>query len=200
MKDPQAEALRLFVAAPAPPAVQEAARETIAALRGAGDVRWVGPERLHLTLKFLGNTDVEKVPLLRRVFAETANNFSPFVVSLGGVGAFPNVRKPQTLWLGFQGEAAPLIRLARGVEGAAASLGFPPEGRPFRAHLTLGRVRSAQGAAELGRRVAEAAARPDGASWGVEWPVFEFHLVRSDLRPSGPEYTVLERFPLGEEE
>src|SRR4051812_2134053 len=96
--------LRLFIAVPAPPEVRAAAEAVIRRLQGLGDVRWVTGDRLHLTLKFLGDTPPNQVPKLGALLKEDANKNSPFVVELGGVGAFPNPRRPQTLWLGVQGE------------------------------------------------------------------------------------------------
>ncbi|HTE20209.1 MAG TPA: RNA 2',3'-cyclic phosphodiesterase, partial [Armatimonadota bacterium] len=190
--------LRLFVALAAPDAVKDAAEAAIRPLRGAGDVRWVTRERLHLTLKFLGPTPPAQAPRLEEILAETANRFSRFVVELGRPGAFPNVRKPQTLWLDIGGVDGALLRaLGDAVDEAVHPLGFPREARAFRPHLTIGRVRSPRGLAELSRRLQSAA---EGEVVPVPWPVQEFQLVRSDLRPAGPEYTVLHRFPLRAEE
>lgn len=185
--------LRLFIAVPAPEEVRAAAEEVIASLRGSGDVRWVAPHLLHLTLKFLGPTPPEKVEEIRGVLAKTSNNYSPFMVELGDAGAFPNPRKPQTIWLAVRGDVERLRQLADGVDGAVHPLGFEREKRAYKAHLTIGRVKSPRGLAELSRRLAETAARKRRA---VSWPVEEIQLVRSDLRPGGPEYTTLERFPL----
>jgi len=119
------------------------------------------------------------------------------VVRLGSAGAFPNVRRPQTLWIGFSGSIEPLATLAGQVEDELGPLGFPPEGRAFRPHLTIGRVRSGKGLSELAGRLQQVAGDPRQPGWDLEWRVDELHLVQSVLRPSGPEYTTLERFPLG---
>ncbi|MFN3650918.1 MAG: RNA 2',3'-cyclic phosphodiesterase [Armatimonadota bacterium] len=196
---PDAEGpLRLFIALPATPEVVRRAQETISRLRGAGDVRWVAPDRLHLTLKFLGDTPAGKLPEIIAGIAAKANTFSRFMVELGGAGAFPNLRRPQTLWLGFAGRGAEtLTALAAAVDEAAHAAGWPREKRPFQPHLTLGRVRSSRELRELAERLRR---EGEAATASVEWPVEELHLVRSVLRPQGPEYTVLERFPLREEE
>jgi RNA 2',3'-cyclic 3'-phosphodiesterase len=182
------------VAVPATEAVVEAAEEVIRGLRGVGDVRWVTPDRLHLTLKFLGETPADRVPLLQEVLAKKANNFSQFLIELGGVGAFPNGRKPQTLWLGLEGEGVEkLVRLAAKVDAAAGKLGFAREPRPYHPHLTIGRVKSPRGLPELSRELQE---RAKETVQPVEWSIEAFHLVRSTLRPDGPEYTILHHFPL----
>jgi RNA 2',3'-cyclic 3'-phosphodiesterase len=192
-QDERSRPLRLFVAVPAPEPVREAAEATIAAFRAAGDVRWVAPHLLHLTLKFLGPTSPEKVQELVEVLEKNANNYSPFVLELEGAGAFPNLRKPQTIWMGIGGETGALGALAGGVDQAVHSLGFELEKRAYRGHLTIGRVKTSKRLGELSRglqRAAEARTTP------VRWPVQGYHLVLSELRPSGPEYTVLERFTL----
>jgi 2'-5' RNA ligase len=187
--------VRLFVAVPAPEAVRTAAVGVMERLRGAGDVRWVRPELLHLTLKFLGATPAEKMPAIAQILEENANKFSRIVVELGGAGAFPNERRPQTLWLGLSGEgASSLGRLAEGIERGLEPLGFAREQRAFRPHLTIGRVKSPRGQAELSQRLRQVAAAGSEPS-RVEWPVEEIQLIRSDLRPAGPEYTVLRSFP-----
>lgn len=192
---PAPKPLRLFVAVPAPPGVREAAAGVIARLRGEGDVRWVAPELLHLTLKFLGPTPPERVPQIEAALAKNSNSFSRFVVELERLGAFPNARRARTIWLGLRAPAE-LERLAQAVDEAVHPLGFPREERAFRPHLTLGRVKSARGLAGLARALEELPAA--GLPAAEPWPVEEFHLVRSDLRPAGPVYTVLARFPLGD--
>lgn len=186
------ESLRLFMAVPAAPAVRSAAGKILQSLRGRGDVRWVTPERLHLTLKFLGETPGERMPEIIAALEKSSNKFSPFVVELRGVGAFPNLRKPQTIWLGI-GRGERLADLAETVDGTLHVLGFEREKRAFRPHLTLGRLRSLKGGRELTQALEAAQADPAGP---VEWPVTEVQLVQSVLRPSGPEYTVLHTFIL----
>jgi len=93
----------------------------------------------------------------------------------------------------------PLVRLAAEVDQALAEIGFPPERHPFRPHLTLGRVKSARGLGELARKLEELQ-RSEPVAARVEWPIEEIHLVRSILRPAGPEYTPLHRLHLGRED
>jgi 2'-5' RNA ligase len=194
----RAPGLRLFVAVPAPPVVRAAASSVIERLRGSEEVRWVAPELLHLTLKFLGSTPSEKVEGISAALTEKANRFSRFMVELGDAGAFPNLRRPQTIWMGVGGDVRALERLAEAVEQALVPLGFPREKRGFRPHLTIGRVKSSRGLPELARRLLGSAARAELES--VPWPVEEIHLVQSVLKPSGPEYTPVRVFRLGGEE
>lgn len=185
--------LRLFVGIPAPPAARESAAALVSALRGVGDVRWVQPDLLHLTLKFLRAVPEEQVPELIAALDEAARSTSPFRIESTHLGAFPGFERPSTLWLGVAGDTEALAGLARAVDAALAGLGFEPEKRPFHGHVTIGRVRSACDLRLLSRRLAEV-----GSSGGevVPWTVDEIHLVRSDLGPDGPTYTVLHRFLL----
>lgn len=190
--------MRLFLAIPAPEAIRTLAVRAVAELRGAGEVRWVQPDLLHLTLKFLGEVPEERRQEIEAAAAETANKFSALVVECGGVGAFPNLRKPRTVWLGLSGQGeAVLAALAQDLETSLAARGFPREERPFRGHLTLGRVNGPKGLADLGRGLERLAAAEQDR---VEWPVGSFQLVKSDLRPAGPIYTPLAEFPLVLEE
>jgi 2'-5' RNA ligase len=149
---------------------------------------------LHLTLKFLGSTAPENAGLLADILEESANSFYRFVVELGDVGAFPNLRKPQTIWLGVE-RAEPLILLAEEIDRAVSSLGFEREARPFRPHLTLGRVRSPRGLRDLSQALLTPAEQP---AVPTSWAVNEIELIRSELRPSGPVYTTLHRANLRE--
>lgn len=180
---------RLFIAIKATAEVRCAGEAAIAKLRPHGDLRWTPPENLHLTLKFLGDTLPEQISVLAENLAEIANDFSAFVVRLGRPGAFPNESRPEVIWLGLEEETSPgsrLADLAQALDSRMAQLGFPPETRPYRAHLTLGRVRSSRGLPVLVRRLKEL--QPGMAATDVSWPVREICLVESHLRPGGSVY------------
>lgn len=188
---------RLFIAVEAPVAVREAAEAAIAELRPCGDVRWTPVENLHLTLKFLGETAEDRIPTIQKNLAEIANDFSVFVIRLGRPGAFPNARRPQVLWLGLEGGIPPegrLADLAKALDSRMVFLGFPPETRPYRAHLTLGRVRSQRGISALAKRLAEL--HSGMAVTEVLWPIREICLVESHLQPGGSRYETLGRWKL----
>jgi 2'-5' RNA ligase len=143
------------------------------------------PERQHLTLKFLGDTDPDTVPVLSAALAKIS--FQPFLLQLEGAGFFPSAARPSVLWAGVGQGADALADLAGQVNEALAPLGFAPEKRPFHPHLTLGRVRAA------GRADWNAVQRLVA---GCSWPglrVSRFVLWKSELKPGGAVYT-----PLGE--
>jgi 2'-5' RNA ligase len=180
--------IRAFFAVELGPAARRAAEAAAGELRGrpCGDgVRWVRPEGLHVTLRFLGDVDSARIaPLAARARSELAP-LRPFRVRLGPAELFPTPRRPRVVALGVAPEA-PLAALAGALERASVALGFGPAERPFRAHLTLGRVRD--------RRC------PDVAGLAVpaeEIAVEEAVLFRSELAPSGARYTPLERLSLG---
>lgn len=190
--------LRLFVAITVPASIQATLTAALADLLPLGDVRWVSADRLHLTLKFLGETPVKKIAPLKEELQRIANNCLHFTIGLDGIGAFPGIKRPQTLWYGLSGDTHSLTELASEIESAAERLDFERERRPFRPHLTVGRVRSSRGLRELATELERCARDPlPEAGHQREWKVNSFSLIRSDLKPAGPLYTELAIFPLG---
>ena len=134
--------MRCFVALELPPEVQEAAGGVLRDLQGSGaDVKWVRPGNLHVTLKFLGEIKEGMVPALGQALGRACAGRPALELTLAGVGAFPDPRRPQVVWLGLTGDTAALAELAGALEQELAGLGFAPEARPFKAHVTLGRMR-----------------------------------------------------------
>lgn len=186
--------MRLFIALKLPAdvldelaAVQQRLRRT-----EAHPVKWVTPQSIHLTLQFLGEVPEEQLPALLQALEEVrtmaAQRPAP-QLRLAEAGAFPNLRRPQTLWVGIAGELEGLTRLHQSVIRATEPLGFQPETRPFRAHLTLGRVRReatpAQRAA-LGSALGSLSP-PRSVAWQSGYPL----LFQSTLTPTGSIYTEL---------
>jgi RNA 2',3'-cyclic 3'-phosphodiesterase len=154
------------------------------------DVKWVRPESLHLTLKFLGDLEEGRIAAVGTT-VETAVSARPaFNVALGGTGAFPNPRRPSVLWIGVPLGAEPMAALAGEIESALAGLGFEREKRPFSAHLTIGRVRPAGNAGRTVERMEESGFKSDPFTVGA------VHLMKSELQRSGAEYTVLRTIKL----
>ncbi len=190
------ELLRLFVAVELPDDVRQALAALQAELRPRGleGLRWVRPEGVHLTLKFLGETPADKLPAIREALAVSVKGVPPHRLSLGSLGTFGGRRGPQVLWVDLGGDIEPLGRLQRQVEQALAAAGFPREKRPFSPHLTLARVRpeSAQAAAPRIAQALEAVRTP-----AAELEVREIALMRSTLGPGGAVYERLATFALG---
>jgi 2'-5' RNA ligase len=195
------ETYRLFVAAELPPDVkaelvtaQERLRRGLPSGPGAAPITWVAPAAMHLTLRFLGETSVARIPELGTVLGAALAHHAPMDLRLAGAGAFPNERRPSVVWAGVEGAVAALARAQADVEAAIANLGFAPESRPFRVHLTLGRVRREAGQQLVQRLGAAIRALPPLKS--TPWTVERVALFRSELRREGPIYTEILDFRL----
>lgn len=185
---------RTFIAVEMDESVRAAAARLIRALAASqADVKWVEPHNLHLTLKFLGEVPLEEIPAVCEAVQRAVAGIEPFRLELMGAGAFPNTRRPRTLWLGAGEGQVEMAALKQAVEHGLKKLGYRPEGRKFKTHLTLGRVRrGGPGMARLAELLAEHASYPAGASAVEEVTVFA-----SELTPEGPVYSALSRAELG---
>ncbi len=148
--------------------------------------RWVRPDGVHLTLKFLGDTPEDKVDALTQGIKRAAEGIPPIALRAEGLGCFPNAARPRNLWVGVKGDLDTLRALHRAIEREMEPLGFEPEGRRFDPHLTLARTarhatRDEQ--AGLGRLVEES-----GIGLVAAWEAGEVSLIRSYLKPSGATY------------
>jgi 2'-5' RNA ligase len=179
--------VRLFVAINFPLPVREAIFDETAPLRTATNgVRWVDAALLHLTVKFLGEQGESQVPELLAALERTAAQHAPVDAELTGVGAFPNLRRPRVVWMGMR-DGDRLAKLANDVDRSCVMLGMPAEQRPFRAHLTLGRVRQELAIADAAR-LADAAAAIRTRQHVV---IRSLELMRSDLSAARPVYSTL---------
>jgi RNA 2',3'-cyclic 3'-phosphodiesterase len=152
-------------------------------------VRWVAPDGIHLTLKFLGDTPRSRVPEIEDALRRACAAFAPFEFSVEGRGCFPNYRRPRVIWVAVRDRGQALARLNQAVEREVAPLGWPTEDRPFSPHLTLGRVtRNADSRAEqaVGQMVEKSVVEQIGLQ-----RVTAVNLIMSDLRPSGAVYNRL---------
>jgi len=185
--------LRLFIALLLSEEVQDEVMGATAALRDSQlPVRWVGREALHLTLKFLGDCPRRTLPELERAVADAAAKTPPFDLHIGGLGAFPSLRNPRTLWLGV--EATPPLRcLKQDIEWALSPLGFERETRAFQPHLTIGRAESKAQAGDF----RELEGFLQSLDYEAKIEVSDVHLVRSHLSPSGAKYERIATLPLG---
>jgi 2'-5' RNA ligase len=185
--------LRLFFAVELSEEVRARAAEHAARLRRAfPDVRagWERPEKMHVTLKFLGDVDAPRVPSLTRAAEAATRGLSPFTLTVEGTGSFPPRGAPRVLWLGLRDDSGRLALLQSRLEDECDSEGFAREQRPFKPHLTLARLRTPHGARELATAHANAAFGP------LDFIVPELLLIRSQLGPTGSRYTPLSRHVL----
>lgn len=184
--------VRAFVAVEVPGAVRSALSSVQDELRRRNvRARWVRPENIHLTLKFLGAIPVGHVPSVAGAMQAASAAHARFSVAVSGVGVFPGLRRPRVLWAGVSSRAAALTHLQRDLDAQLAVLGFPKEGRSFRGHLTIGRFKAGS---DAGLSAAVLGGIKD-APFG-ELEVRELVLFQSELQVDGPVYTVLGRAEL----
>jgi 2'-5' RNA ligase len=163
---------RLFFAVPIPAPARDQISDLAAEVQAAvGDgrarIRWVRMEGLHLTLRFLGQTPLERVPALQAIADEIAARTAPFAIAVSGAGAFPEPRRPRTLWLGIPAGAERLAALAEELGRAIEGAGWPIESRPFAPHLTIARTDGLRAGPEAAEALQQAATRLD-ASFTVD--------------------------------
>lgn len=188
--------LRAFIAIDLPQPIQEAIEKQTSRLRqaaGDGLVRWIPPQNIHLTLKFLGNIAASHMDFLKQLLHQTADSHQPFDVQIGGIGSFPNSKLPRVLWAGVHAPAD-LASLQKTIEAGAARLGYEKEARPFSPHLTLGRVRQGIDSRDL-QKISSALNGIQIGNIGSA-RVDAVHLYKSELRPEGSLYTKLFSAPL----
>ena len=191
------ERIRGFIAIELPPQIRAELSSLEEKLRAGQHpfVKWVDPGGIHLTLKFLGGIPSSAVLEIIEAMTRTAQPTSPFSLQLGGLGVFPNWQRPQGVWVGMGGDIDRLASLHRDLEAALSSLGFAPESRRFRAHLTLGRLRDR--ASPKDRQDFAAWARSVGFESKLYFEVDSLSLMKSQLTPSGAIYTQLASVELG---
>ena len=167
-----------------PEPVRTALSELQNGLKKCGaDVRWVKPEGVHLTLKFLGEIKEKDVDRIVNIIEGTCSQYTAFNLEIAGAGVFPNKRSPRVLWVGINGNGT-FAALQQEIEDAMASMGFEKENRKFVPHLTLGRFRSLIGKESL---LEEIELHKDNKFGVID--VKSVYLMKSDLSPAGAKYT-----------
>ena len=186
------ELVRSFIAIELPQEVKAtlAAMEEKLKARRHPFVKWVDPESIHLTLKFLGNVAPDTIPQIVEAMNRIAQPASPFSLQVGGAGAFPNWQRPQVIWVGIGGEIGRLAALQKELEAALSSLGFQPESRAFSPHLTLGRLRDRVSSED--RRGFGQWAQSVKLEISPSFEVDAIRLIQSQLTPNGPIYTEID--------
>lgn len=181
--------MRTFIAIELSEPIRDALGQVQAHLKYTGsDVKWVGKNNIHLTLKFLGEVDEDRCEKVKAALDEIAKEFKAFEIDLNGLGVFPSLNAPRVIWVGLDKGAKESTDLAKRIDEAMSKLGFKEETRPFAAHLTIGRIRSSKNRSALCEKIEKL--NFDSATAGSQ-QVDSIILFQSTLTPTGPIYTKL---------
>jgi 2'-5' RNA ligase len=191
-------ARRLFVAVPLPEPVRARVGELVSAVQAEVDgddrpVRWVRVDGLHLTVRFLGATTPERQAAVEAAVRATAAARTPVRIGIGGAGAFPSASRPRVLWLGLRAGAESLAEIAAELETRLVEAGWPAEGRPFAAHLTLARCDGARSGPRTASALIARAQELD-----VDWVADRLTLFESHVGGGPARYEALVEVPLGQ--
>ena len=184
------ESWRVFSAFELPDHVRQRLHDHIRRLREAvpeAAASWTRVENIHLTLKFFGNVDVDRIPAITEAAAQAVKEFSPFHISVGTTGVFPKPSRAQVLWIGVSDPSGKLLSLQRQLENECAKKGFDKEDRAYRPHLTIARLRKPEGA----KRLADAHLQMEFEPAEIE--LKELIVLRSELSSKGSRYTAISR-------
>ncbi len=184
------KSIRLFAAVSLGPELQQKFDSLLGqAASIPSDIRWVKPDNLHLTLKFFGEMNDEKLPLVIDLLAKVAARHSPFSLAAEGLDAFPNPRQPKALFVPLSSGTDALSALALDIEQTSKVFVLKPGEEKFKAHITLGRVKSEKGLVPVLEKLNFLCAQPLG-----EMAVDSFYLYESHLTSEGSVYTRLREF------
>ena len=179
--------IRTFIAIELPEKIVSSISKVQEGIKAYGfKFRWVRPENIHLTLKFLGNikeADTEKVG---RAIFESVKEYTPISLTAKGIGVFPGIKRPRVVWVGITSQLDSLMGLQKTLEEKLGAIGFPRDNRPFKGHLTLGRVKNKIDPKRFGDALKELG--------GFESETFvadRIILYKSELKPTGAVYTKL---------
>lgn len=190
----RSDSWRVFCAIDLPESVHESFRQHIARLREIAPqskVGWARDSNIHLTLKFLGETQQSRVLHLSQAAARVVRGLAPFKIFVEHTGSFPKLGAPRILWIGVNDESGDLNALQGHLEDECAKEGFSKEDRPFHPHLTIARLRLPRDERAL------AAAHKKMGFEAIEVVVSELRVIRSELGSQGAKYSVISRHPLG---
>lgn len=181
--------MRAFIAIELPKEIKDTLSALQEKLKSSGaDVKWVAPENIHLTLKFLGEIDDKQSAGVSRVLEETAENNASFIIRLASLGVFPKINYPRVIWTGIDKGDEESKKIAAELEQKLAAIGIPKEERPFSSHITIGRVRSLQNKDKLIEGLNNLAGYFEKDK--PQFPASKITLFKSTLTPKGPLYEI----------
>ena len=184
--------IRTFIAFETPPSIREKISSIQSTLREAdADVRWESEDKFHITIKFLGDVEEQRLPTVVSLTEQCCADCSPFEVVYRGLGAFPNTHQPKVVWIGCDNRDGTLEKLKISLDRELAVEGFEIERRAFHPHLTLGRVKSLRGIRNLTPIIENLTFEPQSSK------ITDIVVMKSRLQPQGAVYTVLKKIHLG---
>jgi RNA 2',3'-cyclic 3'-phosphodiesterase len=187
------DTIRTFIAVEIPDNITSAIRELQQGLKDYGvDIRWIRPENIHLTLKFLGDVRAADIDNIYEAISRTVDGIAAIPLKAKGIGVFPGIKRPRVLWVGLTGQLESLMKLQKMLDSNLKGIGFPQEKRSFKGHLTIGRINTIMPGKKFGDALM--------AFRNFESEAFIAHkiiLFKSELKPQGAVYTLLESTTLG---
>jgi len=185
--------IRTFIAIEIPEDIISKFRELQEAIKVYDfKIRWVRSENIHLTLKFLGDVEEVKIGEIAETISKTVEGYTPISLKAKGIGVFPSIKRPSVLWVGLTGQLESLVGLQKRLDENLKVLGFPGEKRPFKGHLTMGRIKTKIDVRKFGDALM-AFRNFESETFTADQIVF----YRSELKPSGAVYTELANASLG---
>jgi RNA 2',3'-cyclic 3'-phosphodiesterase len=186
------ETIRAFIACELPASVIALLANLQRQIKSNGiKAKWVRPENIHLTLKFLGNIQAGDIDRLVRCMTECLRGLAPITLMTKGIGVFPGIKRARVIWVGLAGQIPSLVEMQRKLEESLATMGFPKENRAFKGHLTLCRITETVNPGMIGQII-----RDHAGLQSDEFTVNAIDLVQSTLHPTGSMYTRLRRIAL----
>ncbi len=181
--------IRTFIALELPPSIVSLLANMQKNLQSMGvRAKWVRPQNIHLTLKFLGNINPGDIEKIGESMADAVAEFDALNLVAEGIGVFPGIHRPRVIWVGLKGQVQTLFALQRRMEDNLAALGYKKEKRPFKGHLTLGRFRNRINTETI-RRVVGDSKTSDSEAFTAKRVI----LYKSDLKPTGAVYSQLQQ-------
>jgi len=186
------ETIRTFIAFELPDDLLAALNHLQTGFKKYGlPAKWVRPESIHLTLKFLGNLEISQIDGIASKMIDAARGYGPLSLRAEGVGVFPHIRRPRVLWAGLAGAVKGLSDLQHSIDVALSEIGFPGEKRPFKGHLTLGRFKARPDSQQIEHALKEF------AEFKTEsFSADKIFLFKSELNPGGAVYSKLKHVAL----
>jgi len=183
--------MRTFLAIELPSKIKESLANIQNQLKTTdADVKWVEPQNIHLTLKFLGEVDDKKLSRISEIMDDIAGNSNSFYIQISSLGAFPKIDFPRVIWVGIEKGDKETKEIARALEEKIAKeAGIPKEDRPFSSHITIGRTRSSLNRIKLIQELKKLAIGLEQNN--LDFPVAKITLFKSTLTPKGPLYEAL---------